>query len=70
MQPAVPVKVKTGAVPAVKDAVVWFVLVGVIAVVLVGVVQDCAKPEAAMENSRTIMAIKRMTGSSVSLVSF
>jgi Flp pilus assembly pilin Flp len=39
----VPVKVNTGAVPAGKEAVVCAVLVGVIAVVLVAVVQYCAR---------------------------
>ena len=58
----------TGAVPAGKVAVVCGVLVGVIAVVLLGGVQYCAKPGAAIVNRRTIMAKKRMTGSSVSLV--
>jgi len=43
VQPAVPVKVNTGAVPAGKVAVVCAVLVGVIAVVLVAVVQYCAR---------------------------
>jgi hypothetical protein len=39
VQPALPVNVKTGAVPAGKVAVFWGVLLGVIAVVLVAVVQ-------------------------------
>jgi hypothetical protein len=43
VQPALPVNVKTGAVPAGKEAVVCVVLEGEMAVVLVAVVQYCAR---------------------------
>jgi hypothetical protein len=46
VQPAVAVKVKTGAVPAGKAAVNCVVVVGVIAVKLVGGVQYCALRDA------------------------
>jgi hypothetical protein len=69
VQPAVAVKVKTGAVPAGKVAVNWVVVVGVMAVKLVGGVQYWAL-SGAQKNDRNNKNVsrKRMELSSSGLV--
>jgi hypothetical protein len=69
VQPAVAVKVKTGAVPAGKTAVNWVVVVGVMAVKLVGGVQYCALRETPKKdkNNKNVSQ-KRMRCSSSDLV--